>query len=55
MLSGSLEVYETRTGLEFRATLPNSAMARHLALLVERGDIRGMSISFRFRSQHLTQ
>lgn len=47
--AGTLKLREDRRGLSFEATVPNSAEARHILLLVEQRVLTGMSIGFMVR------
>ena len=44
--SGTLDLSEDETGLYWRCTLPDTAMARDLAVSIERGDIDQCSFGF---------
>ena len=44
--NGGLTITDTATGLEWSATLPNTATARDLHALVQRGVIKGASFEF---------
>lgn len=44
--SGTLRMDEDDTGLRFDADLPDTNLARDLAVLITRGDINGMSFGF---------
>lgn len=44
--SGTLELQEDATGLFWRCTLPDTAMARDLAVSIERGDVDQCSFGF---------
>lgn len=44
--SGTLALAEDQRGLSFRVTLPDTALARDLLALAQRGDIGGASIGF---------
>lgn len=45
--AASMKLAEDRTGLHFEITLPDTSLARDIHALVQRGDIRNMSFSFR--------
>lgn len=45
--AGTLALRETPQGLDWTATLPDTSLARDLAVLIERGDIDQMSFAFR--------
>ena len=47
--SGSLEIADSPTGLEFEARLPDTERSKHLLALVEQGSV-GASIGFRVAS-----
>jgi uncharacterized protein len=46
-VAGTLQLREDATGLAFRATLPETSTGRDVAKLLDRGDLRHMSFSFR--------
>lgn len=45
--SGTLKLEEDGHGLKFELALPDTTHGRDLAVLVERGDVQGMSFGFR--------
>ena len=45
--SGTLKLAEDSRGLHFEVKLPETTVARDLAVLVERGDVNGASFAFR--------
>lgn len=47
MKAGTLDIREDRKGLAFENRLPDTTDGRDLAVLLERGDIAGMSFGFR--------
>ena len=45
--NGSLQLEETRSGLEFSLDLPDTSLGRDVLALAERGDLGGMSFGFK--------
>jgi Escherichia/Staphylococcus phage prohead protease len=48
--TGSLRLEETRSGLEFELDVPDTSLGHDVLSLAQRGDLGGMSFSFRIRN-----